>query len=386
MGKKYELKNGDISISRGRKHDYIIKYAGSVWKNEGRGSFVTFHRQMFGKFAPIIKRLTSAKKIQSAIINGEDYSAIETRYQGFSVLGKRDDCTLITTVKLFNDGRIVFAVDAENEGEKHLRSVHWPSAFNRSHSKKADNYSVVAYRQGAIIQDKNGATFADKFIMTTFKRDVNTGDCYMPLWGRVCGDCGYSAFIEDANDSAVFNSFGKGLCILAAPYYFSSLGKLGYARALQIRFSKNCDYNTFAKEYRSFLIKNNQFVTLSDKIKANPNVANLIGTPVIHTNIYRVTQPESAQYDPSNAEVFYASFAERAAHFTRFKQLGLQRAYIHLDGWGNQGYDNLHPYILPPCQKAGGAVGMKKLADTCQDLGYIFGVHDQYRDFYYRSP
>ena len=29
---------------------------------------------------------------------------------------------------------------------------------------------------------------------------------------------------------------------------------------------------------------------------------------------------------------------------------------------------------------------MKKLSDTCQRLGYMFGLHDQYRDFYFDAP
>ncbi|GMQ64703.1 hypothetical protein AN2V17_39410 [Vallitalea sp. AN17-2] len=46
------------------------------------------------------------------------------------------------------------------------------------------------------------------------------------------------------------------------------------------------------------------------------------------------------------------------------------------------GYDNQHPDVLPPCEKAGGYKGMKKLSDTCKDLDYIFATHDQYRDYY----
>ena len=32
---------------------------------------------------------------------------------------------------------------------------------------------------------------------------------------------------------------------------------------------------------------------------------------------------------------------------------GFANAYVHLDGWGLRGYDNLHPDILPPCPDAG---------------------------------
>ena len=56
---------------------------------------------------------------------------------------------------------------------------------------------------------------------------------------------------------------------------------------------------------------------------------------------------------------------------------------MHLDGWGYRGYDNLHPDILPPCPDAGGWDGMRHFADVCDSVGYVFAVHDQYRDYYH---
>ena len=29
---------------------------------------------------------------------------------------------------------------------------------------------------------------------------------------------------------------------------------------------------------------------------------------------------------------------------------------------------------------------MKRLADTCRELGYLFSLHDQYRDYYLDAP
>ncbi|MCQ2462595.1 MAG: DUF5696 domain-containing protein, partial [Clostridia bacterium] len=68
------------------------------------------------------------------------------------------------------------------------------------------------------------------------------------------------------------------------------------------------------------------------------------------------------------------------------REKGVERAYLHLDGWGKHGYDNLHPSPFPPHEEAGGAQGMKMLSDTCRELGYKFGIHDQYRDYYYDAP
>lgn len=64
----------------------------------------------------------------------------------------------------------------------------------------------------------------------------------------------------------------------------------------------------------------------------------------------------------------------------------MDQLYLHLDGWGQPGYDNQHPDYLPPCKEAGGWEGMKELSDTMRELGYMFGVHDQYRDYYMDAP
>jgi hypothetical protein len=53
-----------------------------------------------------------------------------------------------------------------------------------------------------------------------------------------------------------------------------------------------------------------------------------------------------------------------------------------LDGWGFYGYDNGHPDPMPVGQEQGGWEGLKRFADTCAEIGYLFAVHDQYRDFY----
>ena len=60
--------------------------------------------------------------------------------------------------------------------------------------------------------------------------------------------------------------------------------------------------------------------------------------------------------------------------------------YLHLDGWAEPGYDNHHPDYLPACIEAGGWEGMKSLVDTMHRLGFMFGIHDQYRDYYLDAP
>ena len=170
-------------------------------------------------------------------------------------------------------------------------------------------------------------------------------------------------------------------------YWQTSLGKMSYERKIRFIFHDNGDYNTVAKDYRSYLLERKQLVTLDEKIEKNPNIRNIIGVPVLHHKIFSKINEKSQFYDKKGSnEILCATFYERAEQMKRLKALGLDKLYIHTDGWGKDGYDNKHPYILPPCEEAGGWDGFKKFSEVCRELGYVFALHDQYRDYYYDSP
>jgi len=80
------------------------------------------------------------------------------------------------------------------------------------------------------------------------------------------------------------------------------------------------------------------------------------------------------------------SFADRAQQLRNLREKGVERAFVHVDGWITQGYDSAHPDVMPPCPQAGGTEGMRRLADTAHELGYQLATHDQYRDYYYDAP
>ena len=66
-------------------------------------------------------------------------------------------------------------------------------------------------------------------------------------------------------------------------------------------------------------------------------------------------------------------------------ELGAGKLYLHLDGWAEPGYDNKHPDYTPACEEAGGWKAMKELSDTMKEQGDLFGIHDQYRDYYFAA-
>ena len=207
---------------------------------------------------------------------------------------------------------------------------------------------------------------------------------YMPWWGHQNGKSAILVLIETPEDAGCRFDHPAGGPTRMELRWVHSLGKLAYPRRVRLCFFDEGNYVTMAKRYRRHVIETGHFVSLKEKIARNPLVAKLIGSPVVHTGILTHIQPESSYYhkdDPAKNHQF-VSFDERAGQLRQLSQKGIKRAYVHLDGWGFRGYDNLHPDVLPPCPEAGGWEGMKRFAETCEELGYVFAIHDQYRDYY----
>jgi len=98
--------------------------------------------------------------------------------------------------------------------------------------------------------------------------------------------------------------------------------------------------------------------------------------------------PDSIYHDKEHPEKndYWTEFDVYADALRALKEKGLKKAYTHFDGWGNHGYDNLHPSPLPPHEGAGGTEGMRRLSQAAHETGIIFGIHDQYRDYYFDAP
>jgi len=207
---------------------------------------------------------------------------------------------------------------------------------------------------------------------------------YMPWWGHLQGDSALLVLLETPNDGGCRFEHPPGGPTRIQPRWAHSLGKLQYPRRARFCFFDQGTYVTLAKRYRQYVKETGHFVSLTEKIARSPLVEKLIGSPVVHTSILYHIQPESQYYhkdDPAKNHQL-TSFDDRAQQLRKLAEKDIPRAYVHLDGWGVRGYDNLHPDIIPPSPDAGGWEGMKRLADTCDELGYIFAIHDQYRDYY----
>ncbi|MHC4432622.1 MAG: DUF5696 domain-containing protein [Planctomycetota bacterium] len=250
----------------------------------------------------------------------------------------------------------------------------WPAGF-------ADgdfDHTVVPFMQGMLLP-KDWAKKVWLYNTVTYGRGL-----YMPWWGYQKGESAALLLIETPEDAGCRFEHPAGGPTKMQMRWIHQFGRLAYPRRARLCFFDKGNYVTMAKRYRRHVRERGHFVSLKEKIARNPIVGRLIGSPVVHTSILYHIQPESSYYhkdDPAKNHRC-VTFEERARQLRELSQKGITRAYVHLDGWGFRGYDNLHPDVLPPCPEAGGWEGMKALAETCEQIDYVFAIHDQYRDYY----
>ncbi len=250
----------------------------------------------------------------------------------------------------------------------------WPQAVSNS----CFDYTVVPFMQGMLL-GKDWPKKVRLYNTVCYGRGL-----YMPWWGHQKGESAMLVLLETPEDAGCRFEHPAGGPTKIELRWIHSLGKLAYPRRVRLCFFDKGNYVTMAKRYRRRVLEIGHFVSLKEKIARNPLVGKLVGSPVVHTNILYHIQPESSYYhkDEPAKNHQLVSFDERARQLRQLSKKGIKRAYLHLDGWGFRGYDNLHPDIIPPCPEAGGWEGMKRFAETCDQLGYVFAIHDQYRDYY----
>ena len=269
---------------------------------------------------------------------------------------------------------IVFELRVDGDGKGEIETVSYPAPFDFG-AKEGEGYTVLPRMQGTLVPAGTSIRIA---IGDIFGRDA-----YMPLYGQMRDGAGYAAIFDTPYDAKYQLDEDR-----VVPLFRPSLGTMSYIRRMIFRFREPCDYNVMAKCYRAYVKERGRLVTLKEKADKNPNVARLIGCPIIHTKISTHVQPDCDSYDREHPEKndYFFTFAQREEELKALKAKGLEKAYTHFDGWGVRGYDNLHPSPFPPSEEAGGTEGMRRLSETTRKLGYIFGVHDQYRDYYLDCP
>ena len=261
-----------------------------------------------------------------------------------------------------------------------VKKVRWPGEMSFEKASRSW-YSVLNPQQGLLVPN-DWETALDHVVFNGF---FETAGAYMPWFGQVKDREGYIAICETPwNAGYTAEHPAGGPYSHVGIYYEPSLGKMDYRRVLRYTLLSDCDYNDLCKVYRAYVRETGHLRTLAEKAAQNPSVDRLIGCSFVHTGIKTVVQPDSDFFDPENPEKnnHCTPFSKRTEEIKLLHNMGVEKLYLHLDGWAQPGYDNCHPDYSPACIEAGGWEGMKELADTMHECGYLFGIHDQYRDFY----
>lgn len=324
---------------------------------------------------------SQAESIRHSTFENGIGQGICSSYEGFLVHGSPTKLAFDTLVWVETaTGDVRFELIPMKEDDLAFRAFYWPGhmEFDEKNSKW---YSVLNILQGLLLPN----TWENEVNKLGFDGQMCSSSAYMPWFGQICGREGYIAICQQPWDAAFqVDHPAHGPYTHVGVRFLPSLGKLAYRRVVRYTFLRDCDYNTLCKVYRLYAKETGLFTTLAEKAAKNPLVDKLIGAAFVHKGIKTHQSLDSMFYDrehPENNEVVIP-FSHREKEIRHYKEKGVDKLYLHLDGWGDPGYDNQHPDYLPACREAGGWEGMKSLSDAMEECGYMFGVHDQYRDYY----
>jgi hypothetical protein len=273
-------------------------------------------------------------------------------------------------IHAFLDGRslVVEVERLTGSGPAKVRDVLFPRHFLLP--KAPDTFSTWTLGQGAIVP----ATMKARF-----HHPEGYSEQDMCFHGAITGGCGMVAIAETAFDMYVAMSHLPKEAPATFIHWLPSLGDLRYTRRVRFTFEKGLNFVRQAKAYRQYMKEQGYFVSLKEKARFNPKVALLKGAAWVDTS--------TAMRRVRNHSYYCNTFADQTTWLTQLKErTGLKHAVVHVDGWGAFGYDSVHPEVLPPNRDAGGPGGLKKFREATREMGWLFGLHDQYIDIYADAP
>ena len=326
-----------------------------------------------------------ACQISHEVIHFGTGEGIHSRFKGFKKGGEEISYHFETLVWIEEASGDVFFewIPVEEEG-LHVLKVLWPGEMEFDEARD-DWYTLLNQEQGMMIPN----TWPEELQPVIFDGFFGTAGGYMPWFGQVRGREGYIAIcVTPWNAGYQAEHPAGGPYTHVSVRFEPSLGKMDYRRIIKYTFLSDCDYNDLCKVYRTYVNEQGRLRTLEEKAARNASVNDLIGCAFVHRGIKTVVQPNSDFFDPENPEKNnnLTRFETREKEIRHLHDLGVEKLYLHLDGWAQPGYDNQHPDYLPACKEAGGWEGMKSLVDAMHECGYMFGIHDQYRDYYLAAP
>jgi len=303
------------------------------------------------------------------------------------------DLTLYFTIAFEGRDEDLVFESAADEHAVALRQLDWPAAMDA----RDVEYTILSNGRGNLLPRDWPKEFYP--IRSIKDGKVSTNDhsilqshvieCWsMSWWGFQKGKSAMMVIVETPDDAAYQFEHPAGGPTVIGPRWLETLGRFGYRRSCRFCFFDEGNYVTLAKRYRRYVMDTGLFVSLKEKMARTPILADLIGTTQTRVGILRNRKKDSDRYETEDPSTNYSltTFDERARQLKELKAAGIDKTLVFVSGWPHLGYDRQHPDSLPPPENAGGWEGMKRLADTCRELGYPFIFHDQYRDYYVDAP
>ncbi|MCM8821371.1 MAG: DUF5696 domain-containing protein [Candidatus Omnitrophica bacterium] len=281
------------------------------------------------------------------------------------------DFAVNLVLELKKDTLSITVKTKNGRGEVSLIDSYYPRGF--LFPEKSDGFLVLPYGHGCLLNKKFPYELDHTLPVYAQLGFV------MPWWGQITDiGCGLIALPETPEDMGIRLITENGFGHTAHPYWQASLGNFSYPRKISYKFFERCDVVLLARTYRKFAEKRGLAKTLKEKAKERKNVEKLKGSIIL--SIWH----ESWFGNFRKKDVWKRmSFAEGLKRFKSFvRDVPVEKAVVHVDGWGRKGYDCLHPDILPPDPMLGGWEGLTKMANEIQAMGHIFLLHDNYVDLY----
>lgn len=279
---------------------------------------------------------------------------------------------------------LVFEWIPIDDGNVNIENVYWPEEFEFSECNR-EHYTVLPIQQGMLIPNTWKVELSN---LGGYLGFMGTTGAYMPWYGQMKCKQGYIAICETPWDATFYaNHSEKGIGTELGIRWENSLGQMRYRRIIRYSFIFDGDYNDMCKIYKKYVKHKGHFRTLKDKIRSLPNIDKLIGSMVIHKCAYLNITEGCRFYDSKNIckNTKLTRFNEISKMVGDYHSSGIEKIYLHIDGWTNDGYDNGHPDSYEPCEKAGGEKGLKELLDDLHKRSDLVAIHDQYRDYYYAA-
>jgi hypothetical protein len=351
---------------RGNRRPHTIECAGRrlTWREsdltwELRGGETVWHSdrppvdavQTAGKRVLAIP-LSAARSVETTRLSSGATAGFACRLADFAGLPARARLELILTLALEEaSGDLIVGVDGR-AANMTLGALYWPGPVRTDRATT----TVAPLYQGVLIP----GAWPSQIPTREFRC---TGKLYMPWWGYLRGRDGCMVRIETPDDAGCRATHPAGGPTRMTPRWDAGLGDVAYPRRMRYSFMRNAGYVAMCKRYRRSVQREGRFISLREKAAQAPKILDLAGAAVVHMKTVVHMHPPSDYYNkenPANNDICH-TFAERSEQLRRLRSKGLSRAYIHVDGWGVQGYDRAHPDILPPSREAGGWKGLRAL-------------------------